>query len=235
MNHLEQVTPIAETKTRRMNGEDRKKQILRIAQHVFAEHNYYGATMAMIAKAAGVTEPTIYLHFPSKKDLFIAVTEDCSRLEVESVQRAVESTGDVLAAYRLIFEQLYRYTTQVNPDPAKILIINKVVNDPEIKVVVRRCNDQLYRLVTDHLRGAMQQGRIRADVEPEVMARIMVSTIREMISMLIIESVDDFEKYFKKAGDYIAKLIGQHEKITRSAKEKRRTRHESGRPSATIG
>jgi len=28
----------------RMNGKDRKKQILRVAQHIFAEDNYYGAT-----------------------------------------------------------------------------------------------------------------------------------------------------------------------------------------------
>lgn len=197
------------TKVRRMNGDERKKQILRIAQHIFAEHNYHGATMAMIAKAAGVTEPTIYLHFPSKKDLFIAVTEDCCSFEIKSVKWALENSQEMVAAYRLIFEKMYWYVTQVNPDPAKILIINKVVNDPEIKAVVRRCNEDLYVLVTSHLSRAMKNGEIRNDIEPEVMARIMVSMIREMISMLIIGSVDDFDKYFKKAGEYFAKLIGR--------------------------
>ena len=235
MNRLGQVESGAAAKVRRMNGDDRKQQVLRVAQHVFAEHNYHGATMAMIAKAAGVTEPTIYLHFPGKKDLFIAVTEDCSRFEVESVKRAMEATNSVLDAYRLIFEQLHHFTSKVNPDPAKILIINKVVNDPEIKAVVRRCNQELYTLVSGHIRREMKEGKIRNDVEPEVMARIMVSTIREMISMLIIESVDDFENYFRKAGDYVAKLIGQREQSTRSAKAKRRTRHESGRASVTVG
>ena len=235
MMHRGQVELGIETKVRRMNGDDRKKQILRVAQHVFAEHNYHGATMAMIAQAAGVTEPTIYLHFHGKKDLFIAVIEDCCWFEIESVKLAMDATNSVLDAYRLIFEQLHHFTSKVNPDPAKILIINKVVNDQEIKAVVRRCNQELYTLVTEHIRREMEEGKIRNDVEPEVMARIMVSTIREMISMLIIESVDDFEKYFRKAGDYVAKLIGQREENIRSAKEKRRTRHESSRPSTTIG
>ena len=42
----------------RMDGKDRKRQILRVARHVFAEDNYYGATIARIARAADVTEPT---------------------------------------------------------------------------------------------------------------------------------------------------------------------------------
>jgi AcrR family transcriptional regulator len=219
MTQLQPAVFAEKSIVRRMNGDDRRKQILRVAQHVFAEHNYHGATMARIAKAAGVTEPTIYLHFPSKQDLFIAVCEDCSRFEIESVKRAMESTHNVLDGYRLIFQQLHHFTSRINPDPAKVLIINKVVTDPEIKAVVRRCNQRLYSLVTDYIRREMKAGKIRKDVEPEVMARIMVSTIREMISMLIIGAVDDFDKYFKKTGDYIVRLIRQREENACAAKE----------------
>ena len=207
MSQWNQAETTRESVIRRMNGDDRRKQILRVAQHVFAEHNYHGATTAKIAKAAGVTEPTIYLHFPSKKDLFIAVTEDCSRFEIESVKRAVEKTGDVLQAYRLIFEQLHEFTSKVNPDPAKILIINKVVDDPEIREVVRRCNDELYSLVTEHLRNAMDEGNIRDDVSPEVMAQVLVSLIREMISMLIIGSDEEYNRRFREGGEFLATLM----------------------------
>ncbi len=44
-----------------MKGKDRKKQILRMAQHIFAEEKYASATTARIAAAVGVTEPTLYL------------------------------------------------------------------------------------------------------------------------------------------------------------------------------
>lgn len=56
--------------TVRMNREDRKNQILTEAIKVFVEFGYNGATTAQIAKAAGISEVTLFRHFDSKKDIF---------------------------------------------------------------------------------------------------------------------------------------------------------------------
>ncbi len=56
--------------TVRMNREDRKNQILAAAINVFVEYGYNGATTAQIAKAAGISEVTLFRHFDSKKDIF---------------------------------------------------------------------------------------------------------------------------------------------------------------------
>ena len=45
----------------RMNGEDRKRQILRVARHVFAEENHYGATMAKIARQADEDVDSLFM------------------------------------------------------------------------------------------------------------------------------------------------------------------------------
>lgn len=57
----------------RMKREDRERQLLDVAESVFAEHGYQDTTMEIIAAAAGITKPVIYDHFGSKENLLVAV------------------------------------------------------------------------------------------------------------------------------------------------------------------
>lgn len=58
------------TKYVRMSREDRQKQILGVALNVFVEKGYNGATTAEIAKAADISEVTLFRNFSSKKEIF---------------------------------------------------------------------------------------------------------------------------------------------------------------------
>ncbi|WP_339221755.1 TetR/AcrR family transcriptional regulator [Paenibacillus sp. FSL H8-0332] len=53
--------------------EDKKQKIMESALTLFAEYDYYRTTTAMVAKAAGVTQPYIFHFFDNKEDLYIAV------------------------------------------------------------------------------------------------------------------------------------------------------------------
>lgn len=63
------------TERTRMNKEDRRKQILSSALEVFVEKGYNGATTAEIAKAANISEVTLFRHFESKKEIFSSSIE----------------------------------------------------------------------------------------------------------------------------------------------------------------
>lgn len=60
---------------KRMTSEDRKRQILDSAIKVFVEYGYNGSTTSEIAKAANISEVTLFRHFESKKDIFIGSIE----------------------------------------------------------------------------------------------------------------------------------------------------------------
>jgi AcrR family transcriptional regulator len=57
----------------RMRREERERQLLDVAEKVFAAHGYQETTMELIASAAGITKPVIYDHFGSKENLLVAV------------------------------------------------------------------------------------------------------------------------------------------------------------------
>ena len=53
----------------RLPASERREQLLDVAMTVFAANGYHGTSMNGVAKAAGVTKPVLYKHFPSKRDL----------------------------------------------------------------------------------------------------------------------------------------------------------------------
>ena len=56
---------------KRMNKEDRKEQILDAAMAVFTEKGFIGSTTLEIAKAADVSEVTLFRYFASKQEMFL--------------------------------------------------------------------------------------------------------------------------------------------------------------------
>lgn len=60
---------------KRMTAEQRRAQIIEAAITLFGRHGFKGATTRALAEALGVSEGTIFKHFPTKSDLYAAAFE----------------------------------------------------------------------------------------------------------------------------------------------------------------
>jgi len=60
--------------------------IIDAALQVFGEKGFYSATIAEIAKKAGVSEATVYEYCGSKEDLLFAIPEEITRRSVEFLE-----------------------------------------------------------------------------------------------------------------------------------------------------
>ncbi|MBA2578909.1 MAG: TetR/AcrR family transcriptional regulator [Euzebyaceae bacterium] len=60
----------------RLSADRRREQLLEVAGEAFARHGYHGLSMEQLADAAGVSKPVLYQHFPSKRDLYLAIVRD---------------------------------------------------------------------------------------------------------------------------------------------------------------
>ncbi|MBL4590601.1 MAG: helix-turn-helix transcriptional regulator [Phycisphaerales bacterium] len=78
----------------RLPATKRREQLLDVAMELFAKRGYAGATTAQLAKEAGITEPIIYRHFKSKRDLFVALIERTGRRTLEQWEQELEGTTD---------------------------------------------------------------------------------------------------------------------------------------------
>ncbi|MEA2431778.1 MAG: hypothetical protein QOI19_2251 [Thermoleophilaceae bacterium] len=59
----------------RLQTDERRRQLLEAGARVFTEHSYDDASMAEVARAAGISKGLLYHYFPSKRDLFVATLE----------------------------------------------------------------------------------------------------------------------------------------------------------------
>ena len=75
----------------RVPRELRQRQIVELAEQLFAERGYRGASMDELSRRAGVTKPVIYELFESKDGLFRVCVERAVQGMAESVAAAVRA------------------------------------------------------------------------------------------------------------------------------------------------
>src|SRR5262245_61614349 len=94
---------------RKNNGEKRTERraekrlaILDGAVKVFAEKGFFSATVADVARAAGVADGTIYLYFKSKDELLLSIFDDRMGELCAAAREAIDTAPDAAEALRRI-------------------------------------------------------------------------------------------------------------------------------------
>ena len=157
----------------RMRAEERRRQILDAARHVFARESYYGATTAKIAEAAGITEPVIYQHFKSKRELFLEVLKISRREMIEWNASVLAKHEDPIKRYQTFTDMFKYYTTELNRDSVLMWPMACSVNDPDVKAEIRQMDDEMVEQLTDDIRRSMEEGKIGSRHAPQVLAKII--------------------------------------------------------------
>ena len=160
----------------RLPAEERKAAVLDCACGIFSTGSYRGTTTAEIARQAGVTEPVLYRHFASKRDLYLAVLEESwSRLRA-MWEQAVDGEPDprfwVAAMGRAYFAA---------KDP-KVLCaelwmqaLTEASDDAEIRRFLRKQMREVHDFVSDVIRRSQEAGGIYPDRDASAEAWIFIS------------------------------------------------------------
>ena len=110
----------------RMTSENRKKQILESAINVFIENGYIGSTTAEIAKAANISEVTLFRHFESKKEIFMASIEP---IVFNTLRESITASKDLNSKEKLEYILTERLMLiSKNRDVMKLLIMESQIN-----------------------------------------------------------------------------------------------------------
>ena len=81
---------------------DKRAAILRAATDVFANHGFFNAQVADVARAAGVAAGTVYLYFRSKDDLLVSIFERTMRDAITEGRDCIVSLSDPIERLRAI-------------------------------------------------------------------------------------------------------------------------------------
>jgi AcrR family transcriptional regulator len=89
----------------RLDKEQRKAAIIRTALPLFATQGFAATTTKQLAQAAGVSEPLLYKHFPSKEELYGAIQDYTARTTPLLCPADLEPSTATLV---VLYEQLMR-------------------------------------------------------------------------------------------------------------------------------
>ena len=130
-----------------MTGEQRREQVLAIAEREFAAAGLRGASTETIARAAGITQAYVFRLFGTKKQLFLECVDAAfGRMTLAMLAVAGESTGvEALAAMGREYDAMLADRTTL------LLQLQGIAasGDPEVRKAVRTSMGKLWQAVAD--------------------------------------------------------------------------------------
>src|SRR5438067_3861188 len=115
---------------------ERRQAVLDTACRVFSRSSYRGATTAEIAREAGITEPILYRHFGSKRDLYLACLDEAWRNFRQTAERALAE--DPVGCLGAIADAYMAKKTRIRLVDLWIQALNEASDDAVIAKAVRR-------------------------------------------------------------------------------------------------
>ena len=160
----------------RMAAADRRQHLVETAVRLFIEGSYHGTTTAEIARAAGVSEPILYRHFASKRDLYLAGLEHVWAKTREGWERLLDESPDACAAVEAIGKgHVSVRSPKLQLAELWVQALGDASEDPQLKRHLRRHMREVHDFVAGLIRRGQEQGAIAAERDPDSEAWIMLA------------------------------------------------------------
>jgi AcrR family transcriptional regulator len=160
----------------RLAAEERRADLIDCGCRVFSKGSYRGTTTAEIARESGVTEPILYRHFGSKRDLYLACLEEAwSRVQEawEAVIAAEPDPAEWTAAMGRAFTELKEQKVMLHN--LWVQSLAEASEDPEIRKYLRRHLRDVHTFVAGVIQRAQEGGHIPRDRDAEAEAWIFIA------------------------------------------------------------
>jgi AcrR family transcriptional regulator len=153
--------------------------VLRRAVDLFIRQGYDATSMGDLAAELGLTKSAIYHHVPSKEALLSAALDEALDGLAAAIDEAAADTSG--GAYERLHSAVRRSVeVLVAHLPAVTLLLRVRGNSPiEIAAIDRRrlLDEKLAGLV----RAAVDEGSLRADLDPELISRLLFGTVNSLV------------------------------------------------------
>ncbi len=151
----------SKTARRRMRAPERRAQLLDVARRVFGNSGFHAVSMETVAKEAGVTKPILYDHFPSKKDLYLALIDADLAVLHEDVRRALDSSKGNRERIRASFQAYFDFVDE-HAEGFRLLMQETVGAEDEFREHVAEVRDQILaevaELIVRESKGLLNRG-----------------------------------------------------------------------------
>ena len=166
--------------------QERRRQILGAAKHVFADAGYHGASIHAIIERAQIARGTFYLYFESKAAVFDSILDQAMAELRSRIHRIEVDDPNAPAPQVQLREQVVATLEYVVRDRALATILLSAGHTPEAEASERL--EQFFSETRDLLERAIQTGMeigLLRKCQPDLVAAAMLGMIRGVIELMI--------------------------------------------------
>ncbi len=154
----------------RMSSDARRQEILRCALRAFSRANYMRVTIADLAREAGISEPALYKHFASKKDLFLTLVSHIGDRMIETWREIAAGAATPVEALRAIGTRHFAKALD-NKDYSVVMFqaISEVA-DEDVRRTLRDVYGRYVAFIEALLQDSHRRNLLQPGIDPRIFA-----------------------------------------------------------------
>jgi AcrR family transcriptional regulator len=162
----------------RLSSPERRAAIVDSAMALFARKGFRGTTTREIASAVGVSEPVLYQHFATKRDLYTAIVDhmvaEASR-EFESAVKQYDESPDPEEYFNWLGGVVLDWYTR-RSDHVRLLFFSALEGHELAELWHEKATKSFLLLVEGAISARQAQGQLRA-MDARIAARAFVGMV----------------------------------------------------------
>jgi AcrR family transcriptional regulator len=184
-----------------MPPEQRREQLVDAALSVILEQGYGGVSIEAIARAAGVTRPVIYDHFPNLGTLLGALVEREERYSREQLERVVPDDPGDSDPVEVLAGSVRRFLDAVTARPAtwRIILLPLDGTPAIVRQHVETHRTKILERIERLVHWAINRNELPSDLDVELTARAIRDLGEEAGRMVLTDpqrySPDRYERF----------------------------------------
>jgi AcrR family transcriptional regulator len=189
----------------------RREQIIQAAISVMADRGINGTTTRLIAERVGVSEPALYKHFSSKKEIILAALQELGNRPLRVLLDESDPCVDVRRRILDLSSSLYEFVMNERRESSILFEVLTGARDPEIQEALRGKFVEYKNVFQDIFEEGKKLGKVRKDLDSSVTAWQIISlgTTLLIVAMVGLEKELPKEKALKTVEDILEGIIDE--------------------------
>lgn len=183
----------------RMSSTERRSSIVQAAIGLFAQTGFRGTTTKQLAQAIGVSEPVLYMHFATKRDLYTAIIESLAVGHTDPSQElnAIYSLKDDEAVFLKLAQVMFEWHTNY-PERIRILLYSALEGHELAEIFNQSQVVPFLNAFSGYIQSRIEEGLFRK-MDPLLAARSFCGMVGHYAQHIVVFRQPESEECRQKA------------------------------------
>jgi AcrR family transcriptional regulator len=160
--------------------QEREALILQVAEEVLMERGYHETSIDEIAARVGIAKGTVYLHFPSKEDLVLAIFERDMEQLLQYIDSTMDSTFTAREKIEAIFDLMHGGI--ISKRMQLLFSISNHAGLRHLLVEKKGCLREIWDQLSARLNALFEEGKAEGDFDSTLPTMVMLSAFYSLLS-----------------------------------------------------